>query len=130
MGSEIPKGDEITGSIAKELDARFLNRRFFMGQGTIPLTINRIEKVDKLKYETGDTDENVILAYFEETPLPLKLCNTNIDSIIMITGTAKVADWIGVKIGFHNIQGTWFGKTQYAVRVDENWKETKKKEDK
>ena len=127
MGSEIPKGTEITGSIAKELDARFLNRRFFMGQGTIPLTINRIEKLAKLKYDNGSTDENAILAYFDETPLPLKLCNTNIDSIIAITGTGKVSDWKGVKIGFHNVLGKWFNKEQYAVRVDENWKETKGK---
>ena len=125
MGTPVPTGKEVTGSIAKEMDSRFLNRRVFMGQGTIPLTIKRVEKVDKLKYETGDTDENVILAYFEETPLPLKLCNTNIDSIIMITGTAKVSDWKGIKIGFHNILGKWFGKEQYAVRVDENYKEKK-----
>ena len=130
MAKEIPTGTEITGSIAKEMDSRFLNRRFFMGQGTIPLTIKRIEKIPELKYENGDKKENVILAYFEETPLPLDLCNTNIDSIIMITGTAKVADWKGVKIGFHNILGKWFGKEQYAVRVDENYKEKKNKEDK
>lgn len=127
MGSEIPKGEEITGAIAKEMDARFLNRRFFMGQGTVPLTINRIEKIAKLKYDNGSTDENAILAYFEETPLPLKLCNTNIDSIIAITGTGKVSDWKGKKIGFHNVEGTWFGEKQFAVRVNENYTETKGK---
>ena len=122
MGTPVPEGKEITGSIAKEMDSRFLNRRFFMGMGTIPLTIKRVEKVDKLKYETGETEEGVILGYFEETEKPLRLCNTNIDSIMAITGTAKVSDWKGVKIGFHNILGKWFGKEQYAVRVDENWK--------
>lgn len=125
MSKEIPKGKEITGSIAKELDARFLNRRFFMGMGTIPLTIKRIEKLAELKYENGDKKENVILAYFEETEKPLDLCNTNIDSIMAITGTAKVSEWKGVKIGFHNVLGKFFGKEQYAVRVDENWKESK-----
>jgi len=122
MGKPVPEGREITGSVAKEMDSRFLNRRFFMGQGTIPLTIERVEKVDELKYENGTKDKDVILAYFKETPLPLKLCNTNIDSIIMVTGTGKVSEWKGMQIGFHNVEGNWFNKIQFAVRVDENYK--------
>jgi len=121
----IPKGREIDGSIATEMDARFLNRRYFIGNGTIGLTIDRVEQVDELEYENGQKDYNVKLAYFKEYPKPLKLCNTNIDSIIFLTGTSKPKDWAGCKIGFMAVKGRFYGKDQYAVRVDEKWKEAK-----
>lgn len=125
MSKEIPEGREITGSIAKEMDSRFLNRRYFIGNGTIGLTIKKIESHAVLEYENGDKKENAILCFFEETPKPLDLCNTNIDSIIAVTGSGIGNDWKGKKVGFKAVKGKWFGKEQFAVRVDEKYKEKK-----
>jgi len=122
---EIPEGKLITGSITKEMDRRFLSSLDFAGTGTVGLTIDRIEKVAELKYLNGTKEEDAILCYFTETEKPLRLCVTNIRSIISVTGTNKVKDWAGHKIGWNAVEGTFFGKKQLAVRVDEEWKEKK-----
>jgi len=119
---DIPTGEEITGAITKHLDRRFLSSLDFAGSGTVGLTIERVEKVDELTYGNGSKDKDVILCYFAETEKPLKLCVTNIRSIIEITGSSKVSDWAGVKIGFKAEPGRYFGKDGLAVRIDEKYK--------
>ena len=123
--SDIPKGKEITGAITKEMDRRFLSSIDLAGQGTVPLTIDRVEKHAELKYKNGQKKDNAILCHFKEMDRPLELNTTNIKSIITITGTNKVAEWAGHKVGFHAVEGTYFGKRGLAVRVDHEWKEKK-----
>jgi len=119
---EIPVGKVINGPITKELDRRFLSSIDLAGQGTVGLTLDRVEKVPELEYLNGQKDQDVILAYFAETEKPLKLCVTNIRSIIQITGTSTVKKWQGVKIGLHAVEGVFFGKKQLAVRIDEGYR--------
>ena len=115
----IPKGTEIIDQITKHMDRRFFSSIDLMGQGIVTLTIKRVEKLATLKYETGRTDKNVILAYFAEMPRPLKLCVTNIKRIVSIAGTTKVSEWAGVKIPFCIEMVKVKGKDTPAVRVVE-----------
>lgn len=120
--TDIPKGTEIDGSITKVLDSRFLNSDDFIGQGTVGMTIDRIEQLDELKYENGTKDENAILGYFKGCDRPLKLCKTNIRSIIAVTGTNKPKEWTGKKIGIYAQDGAGFGGVGYGVRIDAKYK--------
>ena len=122
MSKEIPKGTEITGSITKEMDRRFLSSIDLAGHGTVGMTIDRLEKVKELKYLNGQQKENVILLYFKETTRPLEMNATNIKSLIMVTGTNKANDWLGKKIGLYAMEGTFFGKPGLAVRIDHEYK--------
>jgi len=83
----------------------------------VTLTIDRVEKHKTLKYGNDSVEENAILAYFKETPKPLRLCKTNIASIIMVVNSSKVADWAGKQIVFEVQKVQAFGKTRPAVRV-------------
>ena len=125
MSKPIPKGRIIDGNIAKEMDSRFLNWKFFVGQGTIGLTVDRMEHHDKFVYENGNVDENAKFCYFKETDKPLRMCDTNINSIIFLSGTCIAKEWTGKKFGFKAIKGTWFGEERYAVRIDHGWREKK-----
>ena len=115
----IPKGAEITDSITKHIDKRFLSSVDIIGHGKVALTIDRVEKVAKLEYMTGKEDTNAILIYFKETPKPLKLCKTNIVMIALNLKSSKVADWIGKKISLEVKVVQAFGKQKPAVRVVE-----------
>jgi len=123
--TDIPKGREIKGAITKEMDRRFLSSVDLAGQGTVVLTIDRVEKHELLKYKNGQKKENAILCHFEEMDRPLELNATNIKSIITMTGTNKVSEWVGVKIGLLAVEGVYFGKKGLAVRVDHEYKESK-----
>ena len=114
---KIPKGEEITGNIVKHLDKRFLSSLDLIGQGTVTLTIDRVEKLEKIVYGNGNTDENVLLMYFKETNKPLKLCKANIKTIIFITNSSSANAWKGkkIKLAVEKVQA--FGKTRPAVRV-------------
>jgi hypothetical protein len=114
---EIEKGKEITGNIIKELDKRFLSSLDLIGHSEITLTIDRVEKHDLIKYENGNTDKNVLLLYFVETPKPLKLVKTNIAVICQRLKTNKVADWKGKKIKLVAKEVKAFGEMKLAVRV-------------
>ena len=113
---EIPAGKEITGPITKHMDRRFMSSLDLVGVGEITLTIDRVMLIDTLKYGNGDTNENVKLLYFTETPKPLALCDTNIKALIVILGSNKPADWKGRKIVMHTEKVMAFGKQVDAVR--------------
>lgn len=114
---DIPKGEEITDSITKYMDRRFLSSLDLMGVGDVVLTIDRVEHLDKIEYANGNTDTNVNLLYFVETPKPLTLNVTNIKSIVVNLGTNKVSDWKGKKIKLAVKKVSSYGKTVDAVRV-------------
>jgi len=124
---EIPKGKEITDCITKHMDRRFLNSLDFVGNGTIPLTIDRIELVDMIKYDNGNTEANAKLCYFKETVKPLVLKSVHIRAIVMATKSSVASEWKGWTIGFTAEEGRYFGKDQFAVRVDQKFKATKGK---
>jgi len=123
--TDIPKGREIKGAITKEMDRRFLSSVDLAGQGTVGFTIDRVEKHEMLKYKNGQKKENAILCHFKEMDRPLELNATNIKSIITVTGTNKVSEWVGVKLGLMAVEGVYFGKKGLAVRVDHEYKESK-----
>ena len=113
----IPKGKEITGAITKHMDRRFLSSLDLIGMGVVELTVDRVEKVDKLEYLNGNSNDNVILLYFVETDKPLALCATNVKAIIRVMQTSKASDWKGKKIKLQAEKVKAFGKTVDAVRV-------------
>jgi hypothetical protein len=114
----IPEGENITGSITKHMDRRFLSSVDLAGQGTVWLTVDHLSKHKELVYQNGQKDADVILMHFKELDRPLKLNATNIKAIILRTGTSKVDDWAGVKIPLKAEPGTYFGQPGFAVRVD------------
>ena len=113
----VPKGEEITDSITKHLDKRFLSSIDLIGAGEVALTIDRVEHHKKIEYANGSSDENVNLLYFKETDKPLSLNVTNTKSIIYKLGTTKVSEWKGKKITLAAKKVKAFGKMQDAVRV-------------
>ena len=118
MSKPIPKGVEITDSITKHMDRRFLSSVDLAGQGTVHLTVDRVEQHELLRYENGQTDENAILLHFKEIDRPLKLNATLIKSIIVLTKSNSPSDWKGKQIPFKAQEGVYFGERGLAVRVD------------
>ena len=114
----IPKGKEVTGSVADYIDSRFFGSVDIIGCGDVAVTIDRLEQHDTLEYENGRTDTNVVLIYFKETPKPLKLVPTNLRKIAATLKTKKMSAWKGKKIKLHieiaKIRG---GLEKPAVRV-------------
>lgn len=126
----IPEGENITGSITKHMDRRFLSSVDLAGQGTVWLTVDHLSKHKELVYQNGQKDADVILMHFKELDRPLKLNPTNIKAIILRTGTSKVDGWAGVKIPLKAEPGTYFGEPGFAVRVDVRAKEPTPKQEK
>ena len=118
MSTPIPKGEVISDAITKHMDRRFLSSIDLAGQGVVELEIDRIEKLDELKYDNGQKVYNAILCYFKkpaERPLVLKA--THIKAITRRLKTNNVKDWVGAKIPFHAIEEKAFGEMQLCVRV-------------
>lgn len=113
----IPKGTVITDNITKHIDKRFLSSIDLLGAGTVELTIDRVEKLAKLTYGTGESNEDVLLLYFKETGKPLQLCKTNVKAIAIALNTAKSGDWTGRKIKMEIKNVKSFGKMVLAIRV-------------
>ena len=130
MTEPIPKGRVIDGNLANELDSRFLNSNFFIGRGTLGMTINRIEHHDDFKYENGQKKQNVNFCFFEGTDKPLELCKTNLKSLIAIAQSNDPKDIYGKKFGFYAKNGAGFKGVGYGVRVDHDYKPNKKEEKK
>lgn len=114
---EIEKGKVIEGNIVKEMDRRFLSSLDLAGHGDVELTIDRVEKVEKLQYLNGQSQDNAILLYFKETKRPLTLNATNIKRLIQITETNVAKEWTGIKIKLAAVPVSAFGKNQLAVRI-------------
>lgn len=117
MSKPIPEGRQIKGSIRKQLDSRFISSLDLVGRGVVWMTIKELRKIETLKYENGQTDHNVVLVYFEETPKPLKLNATNVKALILRFGSVNVEDWAGGRIPLHAEEGVYFGQAGYAVRI-------------
>lgn len=85
------------------LDSRFLNSIVLQGaldkSGTksLPVTIDRVEFHETLKYENGQIDKDCYLLYFAKSEKPLKLAKTNIKRLINLLGTIGKG-WHGKKI--------------------------------
>lgn len=85
------------------LDSRFLNSIVLQGaleksgKPELPVTIDRVEFHDLLKYENGSTDKDAYLLYFKGSDKPLKLAATNIKRIIEQHGTIGKG-WHGKKV--------------------------------
>lgn len=116
MNEPIPQGEEITDSILKHLDRRFINSLDLIGKGDCVVTIARVEKLDRIKYQDGKTANKPNLMYFAHTDKPLVLNATNVRLISMALGTTCVREWKGRKVTIFAEPGKYFGKEQYAVR--------------
>lgn len=103
MNKPIPKGKQIDGDMTAALDSRFLNAIVLKGalekakKPTLPVTIDRIEYHDVLKYENGKTDKDAYLLYFVGSDKPLKLAKTNVKRLIDQCGVMGEG-WHGKKI--------------------------------
>ena len=99
----IPKGEVVEGDMTQALDARFLNAIVLQGAlaktggDSLPVTIDRIEHHETLRYQNGSTDKDAYLLYFKASDKPLKLAKTNIKRLIRKLGTIG-AGWHGQKI--------------------------------
>lgn len=103
MSKPIPKGTPVEGDVTEGRDNRFLNALVLQsaleksGKGFLPVTIDRIEHHDVLRYETGQTDQNADLVYFRKSDKPLKLNTTNRNMIVRLHGPLGKG-WHGKKV--------------------------------
>ncbi len=103
MSKPIPKGEPVEGDMTAALDPRFLNYIVLQaalektGRDFLPVTIDRIEYLETLKYENGQKDVDVHLLYFKGSDKPLKLNKTNTKAIIAQYGTLG-SNWHGKKV--------------------------------
>jgi hypothetical protein len=103
MSEPIPKGQLVEGDVIATLDMRFLNALVLQGalentgKEYLPVTIDRVERHDELKYENGVKDHNAVLLYFKGSKRPLKLNTTNLRAIASQHGTIG-KNWHGKKI--------------------------------
>lgn len=103
MSKPLPKGQPVEGDMSAALDSRFLN--YIVLQGALekkgakflPVTIDRVEYHETLKYENGQVDKDAYLLYFKGSDKPLKLNKTNTKAIIAQHGTIGKG-WHGKKI--------------------------------
>lgn len=84
--------------------------------GDKTLTISQIGEEEMYDAETGSKKKGLVM-HFEEEELPMVLNVTNCDTIAEVTGTDKIADWIGRKIIVGTSKIKAFGKTHDAIRV-------------
>jgi len=115
----IEKGEEITDSITRHIDRRFINSTDLIGKGDCAVEISRVEKLPQIVYENKQTKKNPILLYFTHTEKPLVLNNTHIRQITVALKTSDVSSWKGKKVAIFAEEGMFFGKQQYAVRFRE-----------
>jgi hypothetical protein len=80
------------------------------------MTISDV-KVEELVNNRGENSKPVV--YFKERDKGLILNKTNARVIAALYGP-ETDDWIGERITLYAERGTWFGKSGYAVRVNEH----------
>jgi len=84
--------------------------------GDETLTISDIGEEEMYDAETGGKKKGLVLR-FEERDLPMVLNVTNSETIAEVTGTDKLAEWIGRKIIVGTRKVKAFGKMHDAIRV-------------
>lgn len=84
--------------------------------GDETLTIDSIGKEEVYDPETGDKKEKLVLR-FRDKDLPMVLNITNAEAVAAVTGSDKIADWIGKKIIVGTSRVKAFGKMHDAIRV-------------
>tara|TARA_B110000503_G_scaffold30729_1_gene49651 strand:+ start:141 stop:560 length:420 start_codon:yes stop_codon:yes gene_type:complete len=103
MSKPIPKGTLTDGDMTTMLDSRFLNAIVLQGAlekrggDVLTVEIDRVEHHDQIKYENGQSNDNVYLLYFKGSDKPLKLSKTNVKRIIGLHGVSG-KNWHGKKI--------------------------------
>lgn len=84
--------------------------------GDKTLTIKRIGEEEMYDAETGGKKKGLVM-YFDELDLPMVLNVTNCEAIADVTGTDKIAEWVGHKIIVGTSRIKAFGKMHDAIRV-------------
>lgn len=84
--------------------------------GDKTLTISQIGEEEMYDAETGGKKKGLVM-HFEEEDLPMVLNVTNAETIAEVTGTDKLAEWIGRKIIVGTSKIKAFGKVHNAIRV-------------
>lgn len=84
--------------------------------GDETLTIDSIGEEEMYDAETGGKKNGLVLR-FRDKDLPMVLNVTNAEAIAEVTGSDKIADWIGKKIIVGTSRIKAFGKMHDAIRV-------------
>ena len=84
--------------------------------GDKTLTIKKIGEEEMYDAETGGKKKGLVM-HFEELDLPMVLNVTNCEAIADVTGSDKIADWIGKRIIVGTSRIKAFGKMHDAIRV-------------
>lgn len=94
--------------------------------GDETLTIKDVEELEMYDSQTQGKKKGLCLR-FEEKELPMVLNTTNSETIAKVTGTDKLADWIGKKIIVGQQKIRAFGKEQLVIRVRDEQPKAKAK---
>lgn len=84
--------------------------------GDETLTIDSIGEEEMYDSETGGKKKGLVLR-FKDKDLPMVLNVTNAEAIAEVTGSDKIADWIGKRIIVGTSRIKAFGKMHDAIRV-------------
>lgn len=84
--------------------------------GDETLTIKSVQEEEMHDAETGGKKKGLAVR-FEEKDLPMVLNVTNASTIADVTGTSRIADWIGRKIIVGTSKVKAFGRMHDAIRV-------------
>lgn len=84
--------------------------------GDETLTIDSIGEEEMYDAETGGKKKGLVLR-FRDKDLPMVLNVTNAEAIAEVTGSDRIADWIGRKIIVGTSRIKAFGKMHDAIRV-------------
>lgn len=84
--------------------------------GDETLTIKSVSEEEMYDAETGGKKKGLV-AHFHEKDLPMVLNVTNCETLAEVTGSDKIADWIGHKIIVGTSKVKAFGKVHDAIRV-------------
>lgn len=84
--------------------------------GDKTLTIKSVGEEEMYDAETGGKKKALVLR-FDELDLPMVLNVTNAETIAAVTGSDRLADWIGKQIIVGTSRVKAFGKIHDAIRV-------------
>ena len=84
--------------------------------GDETLTIDSIGEEEMYDAETGGKKKGLVLR-FRDKDLPMVLNVTNAEAIAEVTGSDRIADWIGKRIIVGTSRIKAFGKMHDAIRV-------------